>query len=283
MGLVHHASQCCSLKESASRAPKKGRSECLAELSIARIGQRPNFQPDLAPLFWPFAASGVRSYQPARVAPKRRPQPLRSMDLRTAWQLHTQSHGSPEARAKSCLTPLVFGFVGFISKFADPHVCAEGTIVFLVPAAGFVFVALLPQLLHFDTWFRGCVACLLCQRVKRLYSLIVAAFARLALLKDSHFITPCRSWKEKRSVLHSAYLYTPKGKAISLRLKKAPFAVQRQNSKESGSWRPLINLRRRFCGWWAFCLTWAALQDLRTSDRDCATCWNPHLLCHQMC
>ena len=33
----------------------------------------------------------------------------------------------------------------------------------------------------------------------------------------------------------------------------------------------LINLRRRCCGWWAFCLTWAALQDLRTSDRDYAT------------
>ena len=25
-----------------------------------------------------------------------------------------------------------------------------------------------------------------------------------------------------------------------------------------------FNLRRRFCGLWAFCLTWAALQDLRT-------------------
>ncbi|CAJ1424479.1 unnamed protein product [Effrenium voratum] len=45
--------------------------------------------------------ASVRSYQPARVAPKRRPQPLRSMDLRTAWQLHTQSHGSPELSSTS--------------------------------------------------------------------------------------------------------------------------------------------------------------------------------------
>ena len=53
-----------------------------------------------------------------------------------------------------------------------------------------------------------------------------------------------------------------------------------------------FNLRRRFCGLWAFCLTWAALQDLRTCPRLCnfarfcarlcglvklgATCWNTH-------